>query len=193
MLRPATGYRLGCGRPRWTHLTTMQTKRFIVILKARQLGLSWLTLAYVLWEMLYRPAATVLLFSKRDDEAIELLDARLKGMYSRLPPWMRARRVDSDSDHDWLLSNGSNAKAFPTTGGRSYTGSIAVVDEADYVPDLNALLNAVKPTIDAGGKLILLSTSDKGQPESEFKQIYRAAKRGATDWTPIFPALARTP
>ncbi len=73
-------------------LTAMQNERLLCILKARQLGLSWLTLAYVLWEMLYRPAATALLFSKRDDEAIELLDARLKGMYIRLPAWMQARQ-----------------------------------------------------------------------------------------------------
>ncbi len=42
--------------------------------------------------MLFRPAATVLLFSKRDDEAVNLLMFRLRGMYQHLPPLLRAGR-----------------------------------------------------------------------------------------------------
>lgn len=155
-----------------------------LVLKARQLGLSWLALCYALWLMLFHPAAAVLIFSKRDEEAIDLL-GRLKGVNDRLPDWMRASIV-VDSKHDYGFSNGSSAKAFPTTGGRSYTGSLVIVDEADFVQDLDALLNAVKPTIDAGGQMIMISTVDKSRPESPFKRIYRAAKRGRTEWQAIF-------
>lgn len=167
-------------------LQTIVDNRTLIVLKARQLGLSWLVLCYVLWSMLFHPAATVLIFSKRDEEAIELLDFRLKGIYQRLPRWMQCRRVELDAKHDWVLSNGSSAKAFPTTGGRSYTGSIVLVDEADFVEDLDGLLNAVKPTVDAGGQLLMISTVDKSKPESPFKRIYRAAKRRATEWRSIF-------
>lgn len=156
-----------------------------VVLKARQLGLSWLVLCYALHLMLFRPAATLLIFSKRDEEAIELLK-RMKGVYERLPVWMRSRTIVLDSLHDWELSNGSSVKAFPTTGGRSYTGSLVIVDEADFVQDLDQLLNAVKPTIDAGGQMIMISTVDKSRPESPFKRIYRAAKRNQTEWRAIF-------
>lgn len=156
-----------------------------IVLKARQLGLSWLVLCYALHSMLFKPAATVLMFSKRDEEAIELL-TRLKGIYERLPRFMRTRSIQQDSLHDWELSNGSSAKSFPSTGGRSYTGSLVIVDEADFVQDLDALLNAVKPTIDAGGQMIMISTVDKSQPESPFKRIYRAAKLGKTEWRAIF-------
>lgn len=167
-------------------LERLAVYRLLIVLKARQLGLSWLTLCFVLWEILFRPAATALIFSKRDEEAIDLLDVRLKGVYGRLPAWMRARAVSLDAKHDWQLSNGSSAKAFPTTGGRSYTGSVALVDEADFVQDLDGLLSAVKPTIDAGGQMILISTVDKSQPESAFKRIYRAAQEQETDWHTIF-------
>jgi hypothetical protein len=166
-------------------LYTMRQSAQSVVLKARQLGLSWLTLCNALYDMLFTPAATVLIFSKRDEEATELLE-RIKGIYERLPRWMQARSITANSGHDWALSNGSSAKAFPTTGGRSYTGSLVIVDEADFVQDLDALLNAVKPTIDAGGQMIMISTVDKSQPESPFKRIYRAAKRGKTEWRAIF-------
>lgn len=166
-------------------LGILRAEQQSIVLKARQLGLSWLVLCLALHNMLFRPSATILMFSKRDEEAIELLK-RLKGIYERLPNWMTARAVMLDSLHDWELSNGSSAKSFPSTGGRSYTGSMVIVDEAEFVQDLDALINAVKPTIDAGGQMIMISTVDKSQPESPFKRIFRAAKQGKTAWRSIF-------
>jgi hypothetical protein len=164
----------------------LRTQRLIVILKARQLGLSWLCLAYALWQMRFHPAATVLIFSKRDEEASELL-GRIKGMDSRLPDWLRATAIiAANNGHAYELANGSKAHAFPTTGGRSYTGSLVLVDEADFMPDLDGQINAVKPTVDAGGQMVMISTVDKSQPESPFKRIYRGAKAGATEWRAVF-------
>jgi len=160
--------------------------RLVVVLKARQLGLTWLVLGFALWLMLFRAAATVLIFSKRDDEAVYLLDDRLKGMYERLPAFLQARAVVKTSGHEFELSNGSVARAFPTTAGDSYTATMAIVDEADLVPDLNRLMRAVKPTIDGGGRMVLVSKADKSRPRSEFKRIYRAAKAGLTEWVALF-------
>lgn len=157
-----------------------------LILKARQLGISWIAIGYALWSALFRPAANVLLFSRRDDEAVYLLDERLKGMYGRLPEWLRARAVVKGNDHHFELSNGSIIRAFPTTGGDSYTATLAIVDEADLVPNLETLLRSVKPTVDAGGKLVLLSRADKSRPNSEFKRIFRAGRDGSSPWRSVF-------
>jgi hypothetical protein len=164
-----------------------------VILKARQLGQTWLVLCYILWRMIFKPVFTALVFSRRENEAIYLLGAqRLRGIYRRLPKWMRVRQVVADASHEWALSNGSIAYGFPTTAGDSYTASMAFVDEADLVPDLEALMNAVKPTIDGGGSMCLLSRSDKTTPNSLFKNTYRAAKEGRSPWKAIFlPWYAR--
>ena len=168
-------------------LRVMQTDQLIVILKARQLGITWLALGFALWRLLFYPVATVLLFSKRDDEARYLLgDERLKGMYKRLPGWMQARAVTVDNGHVWSLSNGSVARAFPTSAGDSYTASLVICDEFDLVENQGALMNAVKPTIDGGGKMILLSRSENNRPQSDFKKTYVAAKAGKNGWTPIF-------
>jgi len=167
-------------------LKTIQQNRLTIVLKARQLGLTWLCLSYALWQMIFHPKAEVLLFSRRDDEAIYLLDDRLKGMYGRLPEWMQARAITRSSSHEFGLSNGSTVRAFPTTAGDSYTATLAIVDEADLVPDFNRLMRAVKPTIDTGGRMILLSRTDKSKPQSEFKRIYRGAKSGRTPWIGVF-------
>jgi hypothetical protein len=166
-------------------LESMHRHRLTLILKARQLGLSWLAIGYALWQMIFHPAAAILIFSQRDEEAIDLL-ARLRGIYDRLPPFLQAASTSLDNKHEFSLANGSSAKSFPTTAGRSYTGSLVIVDEADYLPDLQQLLNAVKPTIDAGGRMLLISTADKGQPESTFKRIYRAARKSENEWHTLF-------
>lgn len=172
-------------------LRDLQGHRQAIILKARQLGISWLVIAFCLWTLLFEAPATVLLFSLRQVEAEELL-WRLRGMYRLLPEWMQAKSVVRQNDSRWELSNGSSALSFPTSGGRSYTGTMVLVDEADFVPNLADFLNAVKPTTDAGGRLVLVSTSDKAKPLSTFKSVFRAAWRGLNTYKAIFlPWYAR--
>ncbi len=168
-------------------LNVLHDNQLTIALKARQLGMTWLALAYGLWLMLFRPIATILIFSKRDDEAMYLLgEERLRGMYMRLPKWMQAAEVTTDNASLWQLSNGSVARSFPTTGGDGYTASYVLADEADLLPDFNRFMRSVKPTIDAGGKLFLVSRADKGKPESEFKRIYKAAKEKRNGWAYVF-------
>lgn len=167
-------------------LVQLTQHRLVVILKARQLGFTWLILGYALWQMLFHSAATIGIFSRTETDAGDLLSFRLKGMYERLPAFMRARSVLTDNVARWELSNGSIAMAFPTTGGRGQTFSFVLSDEADFQPDFAAFMRAVKPTIDAGGAMVLLSTSDKGDPGSPFKQIYRAAKQRLNEWRNLF-------
>ena len=170
----------------------MAASRKLVILKARQLGISWLSPQLCpLADALPAPA-TILLFSLREEESKELL-WRLRGMYDRLPAHLRARAVTHSNETRWILSNGSRALAFSTRSGRSYTGTLALVDEADFVPELSQFLNAVKPTIDAGGQLFLVSTSDKKRPISTFKNLFRAAVAGHRRLPPRLPALVVAP
>lgn len=169
-------------------LHVFHNNQLVVALKARQLGLSWLALAYALWLMIFRPISTVLIFSRRDDEAMYLLgDERLKGMYNNLPSYLRPPgKLLADSKHQLKLPNGSICYAFPTTAGDSYTASLVIVDEADLVPDLNRMMRSVKPTIDAGGKMFLISRSNKDAPGSEFKKVYKNAP--GNGWARVFLA-----
>lgn len=169
-------------------LRDIHENQLVVILKARQLGISWLVLGYGLWSILFRPIAAVSIFSRREAEAVHMMGAeRMRGMYSLLPLWMRTGyESTTDAAKEWVLANGSACRAFPTSAGDGYVSTLAIVDESDLAPDLNALMGAVKPTIDNGGKLILLSRSNKKEPNSEFKKIYKSAKQGKNGWFPVF-------
>lgn len=158
-------------------------------LKSRQVGMTWLALAYGLWLMLFAPIAEVLLFSKREDEAIYLLsDERLRGMYNHLPDWMKAKAIIVDDKKHFRLSNGSGARAFPSNAGDSYTATYAVVDEADLLSssDLSGLLGRVAPTVEAGGQIVVISRPDKSKPNSHFKNLYKDAVSGKNTWTAVF-------
>lgn len=161
----------------------------IVALKARQLGLTWLFLALFLHAMLFQPNSFILLLSRGQVESMELL-TRLRGMYEKLPAWMRTREENVSSKTEWRLSNGSNARALSTRKGDSYTASHVLVDEADLIHeagiDLRQVLLKVEPVIGQKGKLVLLSKADKRHPDSTFKNIYRAAYKGESSYTPIF-------
>lgn len=166
-------------------LATMQTERRIVTLKARQLGLTWLALGALLHAMVFS-TATIGIFSRREEDSADLLYNRLREMYERLPAWARVGKPQIANTTHLKLPNGSSARAFATNGGRQYTFSHLLVDEADFQDDLPGLLNAVEPTIDAGGALWLISSVDKSKPMSRFKAIYRAAAEGLNAYAPIF-------
>lgn len=171
------------------------TERQILALKARQVGLSWLFISYALWLVLFRPIANVLLLSVRDAEAMELLK-RLREMYDHLPEWLKSAmpvRQGVNNKHELQFVNGSMVKSLPCGTGDSYTATFVLLDEADLY-DMNAALVRVKPTIDAGGKLVAISKADKTKPQSGFKRLYRAVQSGDTDaWKALFIAWHERP
>jgi hypothetical protein len=188
---------------RWTPFTLwpeqalalygLESSDYVVVLKARQLGLTWLVVAYDLYDFIFNPIHKPLLFSKGDAEVITIIDERYQGMYERLPRWLQAESVDIDNKHDLAISTGSHVRGRSTKGGRSYEGTRVIVDEADYVRNLPELMRSVQPIIDDGGQIILLSTSDKDAPLSEFKRIFRMAAAGKSRWKSIFLSWRANP
>lgn len=83
----------------WEHLkkvvASLLTQKLITVCKARQIGLSWLMAAYALWFAMSHQAANIMLFSKGEAEAIELL-AKCRRLYLQLPDFMKLK-VNPDS------------------------------------------------------------------------------------------------
>lgn len=175
-------------REQYQVLNGWHQHQYNIVLKARQLGLTWMALGYALHGMIFNQHYEVILVSKTQRESHELLSKdRLKGMYKRLPDWMQTAYVDMDNVTRWRLSNGSRALAFPPNNVDTYTANLLIIDEADYPAiNLDSLLVSAEPVIDAGGKLILISRGYKDNPESYFKRLYRSAKMGHNEYHPAF-------
>ena len=143
-------------------LQQMVVDRLLVILKARQLGISWLCCAYALWVCIFKPGSLVLLFSMGAREAYELA-RRIKVMYERLPLWLReAVPLEGQSLHKLVWKNGSTIRSLAATksAGRSFTATLVLMDEAAFMSYGEDLYSALKPTIDGGGQLFVVSTAN---------------------------------
>lgn len=144
-------------------VATLTQQRMVIILKARQLGISWICCAYVLWRALFQAGQNVLLFSQGETEAVEML-RRVVAMYERLPDDFKAVLPALTKSNTTLVefANGSRVRSMPATprAGRSLTASVVVMDEAAHMMWGENLYTAAKPTMDGGGQLIMLSTAN---------------------------------
>jgi hypothetical protein len=133
--------------------------RFNVILKARQLGISTITAAYVAWLMLFHRDKNVLVIATKFGTASNLVK-KVKAMIKNLPEWMQITSIAIDNRASFELANGSQIKASSTSGdaGRSEALSLLVIDEAAHVEGLDELWTGLYPTLSTGGRCIALST-----------------------------------
>lgn len=110
-------------------LTEIQNNRMNIVLKSRQLGLSTVTAAYILWKMTYTSDFNALVVANKQDVAKNLV-TKVRVMYDNLPTWLRVPEVE----HNKLslrLNNGSQVKAVASSpdAGRSDALSLLVLDE----------------------------------------------------------------
>ncbi len=141
-------------------INTWHTNFLSIVLKARQLGVSWLVAGYALWTVLYHEGANALMLSMGEKESKKLL-SKAKYIYTMLPDFLKPTCT---RDNDSMMQFGSlhsEISALPATedAGRSEAATLVVVDESASHPYAEANYSAYKPTIDAGGKLIHISTA----------------------------------
>jgi len=133
--------------------------RFNIILKARQLGISTITAAYIAWLMLFHRDKNILVVATKLQTATNLVK-KVKAIIKNLPDWMQISEIIVDNRTSFELKNGSQIKGSSTSGdaGRSEALSLLVVDEAAHVEKLSDLWTALYPTLSTGGRCIALST-----------------------------------
>ena len=151
----------------------------MLILKARQLGATWVCAAVALWYMLFRPGSYCLLFSYTEAEAKEII-SRVWTMYQSLPGSLVSHvevvtpeRTEEPSE--WIRvrhRNGrvSRIRALPATKkhGRGATASLIVMDEAAYQDYAKQIYTSSNPAVARGGKLVICSTANGvGNPDKE--------------------------
>jgi hypothetical protein len=164
-------------------LEDFEDHRFNVILKARQLGISTITAAYVAWLMMFHREKNVLVIATKFSTAANLVK-KVKAIIKNLPLWLRISTVDIDNRTSFVLSNGSQIKASSTSGdaGRSEALSLLVIDEAAHVEGLDELWMGLYPTLSTGGRCIALSTPNG--VGNWFHKIYIEAEGKTNDFFP---------
>lgn len=177
-------------------LCTLDENKWNIVLKARQLGFTWLALAYASRGLLFRQGYSVVALSRTEDEAKELV-RRMDVILSHMPDFILPEK---DAPPGWSgctytktaltieIKKGEEAvrtfKAFTSSAdaGRSFTASLIILDEWAFQQFDREIWNAGLPTINrpTGGKVIGLSTIKRGSlfeelfqtPDNGFKKIF---------------------
>ena len=165
-------------------LTDFNDYRFNVILKARQLGISTITAAYIVWLMLFYRDKNVLVIATKFQTAANLVK-KVKNVMQNVPAWLRIADIKIDNRTSFILTNGSEVKAASTTGdaGRSEALSLLVIDEAAHVDGLEDLWTGLYPTLSTGGRCIALSPPNG--VGNWFHKTYIEAEQSINDFHPI--------
>lgn len=167
-------------------LHTLLKKRFVCGVMSRQLGKSSIIIAFFLYLMLFFSNRKLLLLSRTEKSAIELL-GRMKFAYEKIPQFMQQGIIRNDATR-FSLENGSEIVVAATTpeAGRSGSYNCVFCDEFAFVrPSMaNAFFGSAFPTISSGKetKFIILSTPNGF---NKFHEIYSGAEKGANEFIPI--------
>lgn len=165
------------------------TKRFNIILKFRQAGITELMCAYILWLAQYHVNKNILVISIKETVAKRLL-RRVKYMYKNLPPYLKVPIINGNpgaygTAQEMEFSTGSIIQSIPTTeeAGRSEPASLLVIDEAAMVRWADKIWASAFPTLSTGGSAIINSTPLG--VNNFYHSLWVDAHAGGNDFNPI--------
>lgn len=168
------------------------SQSLLVLLKTRQVGLTWLSAAYALWQALRSSIYLAVVISASEDHAIEFL-ARLTFILDRLPKWLyppiaRRTKMEIAFAHDG--GTVAEIKSMPTIqmGAESKTPSLLVIDEAHTIREVKSIFNSSYPGIEqAKGQVIIIANSVKSGPGWWFvRDMYLGSMAGKNQFKRIF-------
>jgi hypothetical protein len=167
-------------------LQSINEHRLNIVLKARQLGITWMALHVAAHEMLTMRGRTVVALSKTEEDGKELI-RRICVIFDAMPElvrredWYGAKLESSAMSATLTFPNGlqSVIKAFPAApgAGRSFTANLVILDEWAFQQYAREIWGAAYPTINrpTGGKVIGLSTIKRG---SLFEELWCGEDNG---------------
>lgn len=144
--------------------------------KSRQVMITWVVLAYILWRAKFMEHQLIMVQSKREADAqklvcvkeTELDAARLTFMETHLPEYLRScdfSRRGATSKCNVYFDSGSHVWGIPEGGSiiRSHTPSVLFSDEAAFQPAFGEAYRAALPAIRGGGQAIFVSSAEVGE------------------------------
>lgn len=153
--------------------------RYSLTLKARQIGWSTLAAAYSLWDAMMHPDRTIIMISRTEREAVDLL-AKAKYGYKHLPTWMTQRGPTPVVDHQQkiIFDNDSSIISMPSMSdpARGSSASTIIVDEWAFLQNAEEAWASIEPVADVGGRIIGLSTANGSG--NFFHQLWVGAQTG---------------
>ena len=178
----------------------LQGSTVTLVLKARQLGITWCAAGLALWFLLYKPGTRVLIQSKNEDDAADLVDHiwemflslqrdhghLLNGVRIITPanPAKHRPHLNIEAEHRDGRITQINAMASTSGAGHGRTAALVILDEFSRHPYARDAYKAVIPAQGGSSKThgitVMISTgngvsSDDGEGGNYFHYLYSNA------------------
>lgn len=127
-----------------------------IVLKARQIGFSQAFALEALYAAIHEPESTVLLVSRSQDLAVNLL----RYCYLSYNSLKNAPALVKSNEGEMGFANGSRIKSIPAnrSTGRGFAATRVYLDEFAYADYDGDIYQSVSPTVSQGGVLVIGST-----------------------------------
>jgi hypothetical protein len=158
--------------------------RFNVALKSRQIGITTVTAAHVVWMCMFQKDRNVLIIATKLNTALGFIN-KCKLALDNIPQWLMLSKY-VPTTQCIKFSNGSKITAVPTSedAGRSEAITFLIVDEAAFVKNFDKMWNTnLKPTLSTGGGAIVLSSPNG--VGNQFHKMYIEAEAGLNGFNPV--------
>lgn len=173
----------------WDHekelIRCLEERGWPYILKARQIGITWTMVEYLLYCAIFRPGFEAICVSINEPKA-KRLKQRMDRVFSLLPQWMKEIPVIIDNQLEMAWEHGSALRFSPSTSYSSTgeTPTVLFIDEAAYIMNLEEMLGNAIPALEKYGQIVVVSTGEFiGDP---FHVLWDHASKGDSRFTPIF-------
>lgn len=154
--------------------------------KTRQCGISKVSGVFALWFGMFSAHKTILIVSRKDDDAMGFLAENIKLPFTHLPEWMKeVWKPVKDNEHELVFPNGSKIKSLTSHPDvlRSNASSLNIIDEAAFINDMDAMWASGRPTLQHGGSVIVISTTNG--VGNWYWNTWTDAEAGANDFNPL--------
>lgn len=167
------------------YINHLNEHRCSIAKMGRQQGKTMMTLAFMLWETVFKSWRTELIATQRFDMAKDLME-RVRFMYERLPVYMRPALKYSNRQ-GMEFDNGSRllAQVASNHTGRGMALSTAYLDEFAFwsADQQEAVLDNMLPCLCTGGSMIISSTL--AEKDTRFTELYKLAVFGRNQFAPF--------
>lgn len=165
--------------------------RWLRILKARRLGVTWLFAAYAVWLMTFREMQTVGYLIHKKEYSEDFVN-RCDFIASRMPAWLRPVTTSQNRKSMDYKDNESWIRGLTATKGAadSVAADVVIVDEATKIEEkqaglLNSILQSIEPTVETAKGTIVLIAKSEG-PQGLFYKGWKASEKGTDKYANVF-------
>lgn len=158
---------------------------FVIVNKARQMGVTWMLAAYSAWLLLFHRDKSIGYVSHQLAGTSTNFLKRVKAIVKGVPTWMMFNKIVVDNIRTLKLSSRSRIDTICANGSAccGLAVDLLIIEEAAFIPRLDEFWIGAFPCLSMGGRAIITSTQNKRG--DHFDKMWRSAIWGQSNFVPI--------